>query len=99
MIGKTKFLDIIIDQNLPFQSHMSGEVARGIGILYKSRPYSNLDTMRTLYNTFSYPHLIYCIGVSDNTYKAYSEPLVKMQNVLLEPLLEPESMCILHLYS
>ena len=82
MVEKTKFLGVIIDQNMSFQSHINyikGKVARGLGILYKSRPYFNLETMRTLYNAFIYPYFTYCIEVWGNTYQSYLEPLVKMQ--------------------
>ena len=53
--------NIKIDQNLSFQSHImyiKGKVARGIGILYKSRPYFSLETMRMLYNAFVYPYIL-----------------------------------------
>ena len=82
MIEKTKFLGVIIDQNLPFQSHIKyikGRVARGIGILYKSRPYFHFKTMRSLYNAIIYPYFTYCIEVWGNTYQSYLEPLVKLQ--------------------
>ena len=82
MTERTKFLGVIIDQNLSFQSHIlyiKGKVARGIGILYKSRPYFSLETMRMLYNAFVYPYFTYCIEVWGNAYQSYLEPLVKLQ--------------------
>ena len=36
--------------------YIKEKVARGIGILYKSRPYFSLETMRMLYNAFVYPY-------------------------------------------
>ena len=66
MAEKTKFLGVMIDQNLPFQSHImyiKRKVARGISILYKSRPYFSLETLRMLYNAFVYPYFTYCIEV------------------------------------
>ena len=82
MAEKTKFLGVMIDQNLSFQSHImyiKGKVARGIGILYRSRPYFSLETMRVLYNAFVYPYFTSCIEVWGNTYQSYLEPLVKLQ--------------------
>ena len=82
MTERTKFLGVITDQNLSFQSHIlyiKGKVARGIGILYKSRPYFNLETMRVLYNAFVYPYFMYCIEVRGNAYQYFLEPLVKLQ--------------------
>ena len=82
MIERTKFLGVIIDQNLSFQSHINyikGKVARGIGILYKSKPYFSFEIMRVLYNAFIYPYFTYCIEVWGNTYQSYLEPLIKLQ--------------------
>ena len=82
MIERTKFLGFIIDQNLSFQSHINyikGKVARGIGILYKSKPYFSFETMRILYNAFIYPYFTHCIEVWGNTYQSYLEPLIKLQ--------------------
>ena len=82
MIERTKFLGVIIDQNLSFQSHINyikGKVARGIGILYKSKSYFNFETMRILYNAFIYPYFTYCNEVWGNTYQSFLEPLIKLQ--------------------
>ena len=82
MAEKTKSLEVIIDQNLSFQSliiYIKGKVARGIGILYKNRPYFSLETMRMLYNAFVYPYFTYCIEVWVNTYQSYLEPQVQLQ--------------------
>ena len=82
MTGKTKFLGVIIDQNLLLQSHImyiNGRVARRIGILYKSRPYFSLETMQMLYNAFAYSYFIYCIEAWGNACQSYLEPLVKLQ--------------------
>ena len=82
MTDRTKFLGVMIDQNLSFQSHtmyIKGKVARRIGILYKSRPYFSLETMRMLYNAFVYPYFTYCIEVWGNTCQSNLDPLVKLQ--------------------
>ena len=82
MTEKTKFLGVIIDQNLSFESHIlyiTGKVARGIVILYKSIPYFSLKTMRMFYNVFVYTYYMYCIEVWGNAYQSQLEPLVKLQ--------------------
>ena len=89
MVERTKFLGVIIDQNLSFQSHINyikGKVARGIGILYKSKPYFSFETMRMLYNAFIYPYFTSCIEVWGNTYKSYLEPLVKLQKCAIRTI-------------
>ena len=79
---KTKFLGVIIDEHLSFQSHIKyikGKVARGFGILYKCKPYFSRETMRTLYNSFIYPYFTYCIEVWGNACQSYLQPLVILQ--------------------
>ena len=81
-VEKTKFLGVIIDDTLSFQHHINyikGKISRGIGILYKCRPCVMEDTMRTLYNSFIYPHFTYCIEVWGNVCSTYLDPLVKLQ--------------------
>ena len=53
MIQRTKFLGVIIDENLSFQRHINyinGKVACGIGI------YFSIETMRILDKAFIYPY-------------------------------------------
>ena len=81
-VEKTKFLGVVIDQNLSFQphiNHVKGKVSRGIGILYKCRLYVKEETMRTLYNSFIYPHFTYCIEVWGNIFETHLDQLVKIQ--------------------
>ena len=82
MTDKTKFLGVIIDEFLSFQPHImyiKGKVARGIGVLYKTKKFLHEKTLIQLYNAFIYPYLNYCIAVWGNSCKTYLEPLVKMQ--------------------
>ena len=60
MVEKQSSFGVIINQYLSFQGHINyikGKVARGIGILYKNKPYFSFETMRMLYNAFIYPYL------------------------------------------
>ena len=64
-VKSTKFLGILIDEYLQWREHtkyVKGKISRGIGILCKARRYFNLDTLKTLYYAFLFPHLYYCIG-------------------------------------
>ena len=79
---KSKFLGVIVDEFLSFQQHIKyikGKVARGLGILYKTKKYLHQKTLVQLYNAFVYPYLNYCIPVWGNTCKTYLDPLVKIQ--------------------
>ena len=79
---KTKFLGVVIDECLNFDHHITyikGKISRGLGILYKCRKYFKSSTLLSLYNSFVYPYLNYCICVWGNTYNKYLEPLFKLQ--------------------
>lgn len=81
-IDKTKFLGVIIDECLSFQQHImyiKGKVARGIGILYKTKKFVHQKTLTQLYNAFIYPYLNYCIPVWGSACKTYIEPLINIQ--------------------
>ena len=80
-VKSTKFLGIIIDDSLKWGEHakyVKGKISRGIGILCKARRYFNLDTLKTLYYAFLFPHLYYCIEVWGNTFNVHIDPLEKM---------------------
>jgi hypothetical protein len=83
MEKKTKFLGVIIDENLLFKNHIlyvKGKISRSLGILYKCRKYFDSDTLLMLYNSFVYPHFTYCLAVWGNTCKSYLTPLISLQN-------------------
>ena len=60
-VPKTKFLGIYIDNKLNWKDHISyisGEIARGIGMLIKARKCLDKTTLRNLYFTFIYLHIL-----------------------------------------
>ena len=82
MVENTKFLGVIVDQYLSFQCHINytkGKVARGVGILYKCRPYLNKDTLKCLYDAFVCPYLTYCVEVWGSACSTHLDPLIKTQ--------------------
>ena len=82
MAKQTKFLGVIIDHRLTFDSHISyikGKISRGIGILFKAKRLLNETTLLSLYYAFVYPYFIYCITVWGNTYQTYILPLITCQ--------------------
>ena len=81
-VTQTKFLGVILDQHLTFVSHVQytkGNIARGIGILYKARKYLKESSMKTLYYTFIYPYFTCCIIVWGSTFNSVLEPLIVLQ--------------------
>jgi hypothetical protein len=78
----TKFLGIIIDNELSWSQHINyikGKIAKGIGIIGKAKHLLNQETLKTLYYSFVYPYLNYCIIVWGNTYNKYVDELFKLQ--------------------
>lgn len=78
----TKFLGIIIDDQLKWNDHITyvkNKISKSIGILYKARNYLNKYTLKNLYYTYTYPYLIYCVEVWGNACNTYLDPLFKLQ--------------------
>ena len=82
MKDSTKFLGVMIDKFLDFNYHIQyikGKISRGLGIIFKCRRLFNKKTLLTLYNSFMYPYMNYCVSVWGNTYDSYLDPLAKLQ--------------------
>ena len=65
-VQETKFLGVILDSKLSWQPHIeyiSKKISKGIGILCKARKYLPQKTLITLYYSFIYPYLNYCLEV------------------------------------
>ena len=80
--SSTKFLGVIVDERLSFTDHIKytkGKIARGLGILYKSRRILDKSTLTQLYNSFLCPYLNYCITVWGNTLPTYLAPIESIQ--------------------
>ena len=81
-VDNTKFLGVILDINLNWSSHINqirSKIAKGIGIIYKTRKLLKENTLLTLYYSFVYPYFQYCIEVWGTTFKCYLDTLVKLQ--------------------
>ena len=60
--------------------YISKNIAKGIGTLLKSRKVFDNDTLLSLYHTFVYPYLHYCIHVWGKSYNTHLNDLVVLQN-------------------
>ena len=63
---KTKFLGVVIDEKLTFKDHIDyirKKISKNIGIISKAKQYFDVHTQKTLYYTFIFPYLSYCIEV------------------------------------
>ena len=79
---KTKFLGIIIHQNLSWKYHIAevcSKVSKVIGILCKSRKYLPPRTLKTQYNSLFLPYLNYCNIIWGSTFLTHLEPLFLLQ--------------------
>ena len=81
-VDSTKFLGIYLDNKLNWKKHIayvSGKVARGIGLIIKARKFLNSDALITLYYSFIFPYLSYCIHIWGATYATNLQKLVIQQ--------------------
>ena len=81
-VNSTKFLGVIIDRNLSWKyyiEHICSKAAKNIGILRKTRNILDMDTMVTLYYSFIYPYLNYCIHVWGSAVKTHIDKIFRLQ--------------------
>ena len=86
MVENTKFLGVYIDNKLNWKkhiSHISGKVARGLGVILKARRVLNSNSLKTLYFSFIYPFFIYCNHVWGCTYETNLRPLITLQKTCI----------------
>ena len=79
-VSYTKFLGVQIDDKLGWKPHIEyirKKLSKSVGLLKKARQYLPKDTLRSLYFTFVYPYLTYCIHVWGKTFPTYLDPIVK----------------------
>ena len=85
-VTETKFLGVIIDNTLKWSTHIlytRKKIAKGIGILLKARKCFNNETLLSLYHTFVYPYLSYCIHVWDRAFDTHLNELIVLQNKII----------------
>ena len=61
-------------------NYIKSTIAKGIGIICKTRKLLNIKTLCTLYYCFVYPYLNYCDEIWGGSPKTHLSPLVKPQN-------------------
>ena len=81
-VKSTKFFGVVIDCNLSWKQHIetvSSKISKNIGILSKARSVFRTDILQSLYYSFIYPYISYCIHVWGSTYKTYIDKIVILQ--------------------
>jgi hypothetical protein len=82
VVNHASFLGVILDKNLRWDlhiSHIRQKISRSLGIFLKINKIFPLKTIRSLYHTLVYPHLIYCIEVWGAAAQTHLLPLIKLQ--------------------
>ena len=77
-----KYLGIIFDENLKWQSHInliSGKISRITGMMARMRHFLSSKELLLLYNTLILPHLNYCAVIWGSTYKSRLQKIVLLQ--------------------
>lgn len=89
-VEETKYLGVIIDENLSFNSHVqyvNRKIAKKVNFLYRINKYISPYTRVTIYKTIIAPHFEYCNSTMLN-YNGYSmESLQKVQNRAMRAIL------------
>ena len=89
-VQTTKFLGVIIDCNLTWKYHISyvcSKISKNIGILIKSRKVFDTNTLLTLYYSFIYPYLNYCVHLWGSTYDTYVNKIFLLQKKAMRIIL------------
>ena len=78
----TRFLGEFINENLNWSAHINhvrSKMAKGIGILYKGRRVLKSSTLLSLYYSFIYPYMTYCVEVWGSSPVTHIESIIKVQ--------------------
>lgn len=85
-IYEIKFLGVTIDSLLKWRPHIEEvktKISRVTGLLYKIRNCLNIDTLKNIYYSLAYVHLIYCCSVWGGAYKTIISELFITQKKLI----------------
>ena len=78
----TTFLGVILDSGLTWAEHVNyvkNKVSKAMGIINKVKHCLNRHNLISLYNSFVYPYLIYCIEIWGSTNDVLINPLFILQ--------------------
>ena len=75
----TSFLGVILDDKLSWKHHIQSvkiKISKNIGILHKCRKKFSLSTMKSLYYSFIYSYLSYCVELWGSAPKKYTDSFI-----------------------
>lgn len=85
----SKFLGVYLDSCLTWEKQISSirsKIAKGMAIISKAKPFFNVSTLTTLYYSFIYPHLHYCIEVWGKASNIHLSKLFKLQKRVVKQI-------------
>lgn len=88
-VHQTKFLGVILDDQLSFKEHVryiKGKIHKSIGIIFKARMYLNRESLVSLYYSFLYPYILYCIVVWGGCNSTTLDPIIKAQKFAIRSI-------------
>jgi hypothetical protein len=80
----TTFLGVVLDSKLSWGLHIQKikiKMSKNIGITGKAKRILNRHTLLTLYYSFIYPYISYCIEVWGTAAKTYTDSILKLQKL------------------
>ena len=66
--------------------YIKSKIAKNVGIISRARILLNRSCLKTLYYSFIYPYLTYCIEIWGFTCKTYLEPLIVLQKKVIRKI-------------
>ena len=84
-----KYLGVILDNKLNWIEHIGyvkNKVAKGIGVICKARKFLTKKVLLTLYNTFIFPYLIYCVEIWGCAKKTHLASLYILQKRIVRTI-------------
>jgi hypothetical protein len=90
-VQETKFLGLIIDENLSWDNHVThvvGRISSGIFALKQMSNFCSLETLKTIYFSMIHSHLSYGIGIYGATSKKNLDKLLLQQKRAIRTMLK-----------
>ena len=85
-VNETKFLGVNIDNSLRWKSHIEEiktKISKITGIIYRIRENIHEDSLKQIYFSLAYPHIIYCCAIWGGAFKTYIDSLFIAQKKIL----------------
>ena len=89
-LSSTRYLGVYLDDNLNWSAHVgyiSRKLSRYIPVIFKVRQCLTRESLKLLYNSLIYPHLIYCNTVWGSARNSHISSLINIQKKIIIILL------------